>query len=761
MDASGAALDRGDYPAAIEQATAAAKAFERDGNSALLGEALNTAGAAYLYQGKYTEARPQFERALALARKSKDARTEIRLLNNVGNVDFFVGRYAAAFEAYQAAATRLRDVEAAPWHSQRKRQTLTNLGVLHLQLGQNRRALELFREVLALPAGDEPANERAQILTNLAVAYRRLGDPYKALDRYREAQRLLEGDPSAAASLYALHNIGVVQALDLGDLEAALQTFSKSLRLAEKSGNPRETAIEHIYLGETLLRMKRFGGARQEFAKALALNAGNSSQRWTALYGTGKAYELEGNSRVALEHHQQALQTIEALRDSLSVSSLKAEFLADKRDVYDAVILGLLRAQGKAAKPAEIFQHIEQGRARNLKESAVAGSSVDLSTVERCLPEDTALVEYCVSAERIIALWITRGGSRIVDAPLTANQRQMMETLAQALSSPSSAWKELAAAVSKAVLPAAWNLNAGGIRKLVIVPDGILHSIPFEVLQWDKQARVIERFDVSYLPSAQFIARAKPASGRQWPWQTQTAVFADPLPAAGLQGALFDNAPRLLRSAEEAQAIAEALPGAARLFLGPENLKRHLIEMNGDIPVLHFATHAAVDTTDSRRSRMQFTPESGDASSQYLFSNEVSRLALRKVELVTLAACDSERGHFVRGEGPDNLSRAFLGAGAAASVSSLWRVADRATEHLMAGFYRRLAKGETKASALRQAKLEFLHSGGKQESPYYWAAFVLTGDGHTPLAAVWRWWQIALAAVAGPLLLWLALRRWL
>jgi CHAT domain-containing protein/Flp pilus assembly protein TadD len=759
LNASGVALDRGNYTVAVQQATAAAIGFERDGNTTLLVEALNTAGAAFLYQGKYAEARPQFDKALVLARQSRDAGTEIRLLNNLGNVDFFLGRYAAAFESYQAASQRLKNLESEPWHSQRKRQTLTNLAVLHLQLGQNRRALELCRQALALPAGDEPANERAQILTNLAVAYRRLGDPYKALDRYHEAQLLLQEDPSAAASLYALHNIGVVQALDVGDLNAALQTFSTALRLAENSGNQHETSIEHLYLGETLLRMKRFAAAREEFRKALALNSENSSHRWTALFGLGKSYELEGDSGMALEHHQQALRTIEALRDSLSVSSLKAEFLADKRDVYDAVILGLLRVRIPMTTSSQVFHHIEQARARNLKESAsVTGANIDLESVEKSLPNDTALLEYCLTSDRIIALWITRKGTRLVHAPLAAGQREVLETLAQALTSSRAPWKDLASEASKTLLSPAWNFDANGIQKLVIVPDGILHSIPFEILQWPQGNRVIERFDVSYLPSAHFLPRAKPPSPRRWPWQTQTVVFADPLPAGASQSSLFDSAPRLLRSAAEARAIAKALPGAARLLIGSDNLKRHLFEIDSDIPVLHFATHAAVDTTDSRRSRMQFTPEADDASSQYLFSNEVARLKLGNVDLVTLAACDSERGRYVRGEGPDSLSRAFLGAGASASVSSLWRVTDSAAEHLMASFYSHLARGDTKASALRKAKLEFLNSGAKQAGPYYWAAFLLTGDGHVPLARVVPWWQLAMPLVVATIL-WFVLRR--
>ena len=174
----------------------------------------------------------------------------------------------------------------------------------------------------------------------------------------------------------------------------------------------------------------------------------------------------------------------------------------------------------------------------------------------------------------------------------------------------------------------------------------------------------------------------------------------------------------------------------------------------GQSRVLHFATHAAIDLNDSRRSRMVFTPEPGQAASQYLFWGEIAKLKLPAVELVTLAACESEQAETSeRGEGVQSFSRAFLAAGAASAVSSLWRVSDQATSRLMASFYSHLASGATKAESLRQAKLEFAAAGGPTAHPYFWAAFVLTGDGNSPLSPVIRWWQMGAAGAVALLVL--------
>jgi CHAT domain-containing protein len=210
---------------------------------------------------------------------------------------------------------------------------------------------------------------------------------------------------------------------------------------------------------------------------------------------------------------------------------------------------------------------------------------------------------------------------------------------------------------------------------------------------------------------------------------------------------------RLPDSARELDWIAGALPGRADLHSAADDLKRYLVESPAGVPLLHFSTHAVVDTTDPNRSRVLFTRERGKPGSEYLFWREVQSLALHGVELVTLSACDTEGGKLTRGEGVQNFSRAFLAAGADATVTTLWRVADRPTAELMRRFYVHLARGEAKAEALRAAKLSFLHSNSPLSQPQFWAAFVLNGDGQVPIGFVWPWaWLLVpsglLAAIA-------------
>ncbi|HEY5313746.1 MAG TPA: CHAT domain-containing protein, partial [Pirellulales bacterium] len=131
----------------------------------------------------------------------------------------------------------------------------------------------------------------------------------------------------------------------------------------------------------------------------------------------------------------------------------------------------------------------------------------------------------------------------------------------------------------------------------------------------------------------------------------------------------------------------------------------------------------------------------------YLTAEEVATLDLRGVELCVLSACETGLGEVAGGEGLLGLQRAFQEAGSRAVVASLWRVPDQATRHLMERFYTNLWDRQsrmTKIDALREAQLWMLREGAsrglsiddapstsdKRLPPYYWAAFVLSGDWH-------------------------------
>ena len=128
-----------------------------------------------------------------------------------------------------------------------------------------------------------------------------------------------------------------------------------------------------------------------------------------------------------------------------------------------------------------------------------------------------------------------------------------------------------------------------------------------------------------------------------------------------------------------------------------------------------------------------------------LTAEEVATLNLSRADLVVLSACETGLGKTAGGEGLLGLQRAFHGAGARTVVASLWKVDDVATRDLMERFYENLwSKDMGKLEALCEAQLWMLRERGSRGlkplegdgaaanhqrlPPYYWAAFILSGD---------------------------------
>jgi CHAT domain-containing protein len=240
---------------------------------------------------------------------------------------------------------------------------------------------------------------------------------------------------------------------------------------------------------------------------------------------------------------------------------------------------------------------------------------------------------------------------------------------------------------------------AGAPAKLVIVPHGLLHQVPFHAL-FDGEGYLLERFEISYAPSTRVYSLCQEKTPRR-SGRALVMGVADPLiPAVE----------------KEAQAVARYLPGAE--VLSDERATTEALR-NGSsgCSVVHLACHGLFRADNPMFSSLKL-------QDGWLTAAEVMRLDLAGA-LVTLSACESGRNEVIVGDEPIGLTRAFLGVGASSLVVSLWLVQDEATASLMEEYYERLRGGAGPAEALRGAQLAI-----KEEypHPYYWAPFVLVGQ---------------------------------
>ena len=740
----------GDYDLALARGQEAAEVYRQLGDQAGQVRALNLLGAAELFRGDYGLARAHFEAALGLARARGDREAEVEELNNIGSVLFPQARYLDALGAYQSALDRVEAAAGEPWYARRKRITLSNLATVFLRLGDYDQAMELYRQLQKSPEA-LPPSEQARLLANLGVLYRRLEDPLKALETYRAAEQLFARERHRDGEIGVLKNIGIVQALDLGDPQAALGTFSRALALAEESGNRREAMQARLYRGETLLRLDRLEGASADFAAALssARELGTTEDQWKALYGLGRIARRRGQDDLAAMRFREAISIVESVRGKLQLATLKTDFLADKRDVYDALV-ELLADRPDAT---EIFDLLERSRSRTfqdrLRERAGGdgGGPAALAAVQARLDAHTLLLEYWVTPRAAAVVWATQQASGLARIPFSPAAAAEVAAFTEELSSGAGdGWRRASEALGRRLLSGIEPLGWPELRHLIVVADGPLSALPFEVLQPPAAtgALLVERFDVSYAPAAALLLREdRPVLGSwSFPWARQLVAFGDPLVSARPASALPVEAPRaaLATSAEEVREIARLSGGRAEIHLGAASSKKHLLQGEArGVPLLHLSTHATADEANPERSRILFSPESPAGGPDYLFLREVYDLDLRGVDLTTLSACDTERGKVIRGEGLQGFSRALLSAGSRATVTTLWRVADRPSTELMKQLYFELGRGTPKADALRLAKLQFLRSGTALRHPRFWAAFVLNGDGLRPIPHRFPW----------------------
>ena len=161
--------------------------------------------------------------------------------------------------------------------------------------------------------------------------------------------------------------------------------------------------------------------------------------------------------------------------------------------------------------------------------------------------------------------------------------------------------------------------------------------------------------------------------------------------------------------------------------------------------ILHFATHGLVTAPrpDCPPRPALVTSFGGPGSDGLLSFREIFDLKL-DADVVILSACDTagaasasasrEAGIMTGGNyALDGLVRAFIGAGARSVIASHWPVPDNynATKRLISGLIE-AKPGQPLADALAGAQ-RGLMDDPQTSHPFYWAAFIILGDGAKPL----------------------------
>ncbi|HEY6803278.1 MAG TPA: CHAT domain-containing protein [Pyrinomonadaceae bacterium] len=617
----------------------------------------------------------------------------------------------------------------------------------------------------------------------------------RGLGRSLWLQAAQEKDVKKATSIResALANyresLTTIESLRAGSLRAdeARTTFLSTIKdvFDEAATANAEMALATATAGAPLS-----GKALEYAAEGFRISEESRARSLLDLLSETNASITEGVPAELLKQKQENLDRQQEIADTLTGVSISNEELKKKPSELDAE-LEKLQTDYEA-----IENQIRTASPRYA--SLTSNQPLSLSEVQqKVLDDKTVLLEYSLQNDSSYLWAISNSATSLYKLPARSQLDQLATDLrgqlipsklqrrivgidvidpSRGLGIAGSAPEDAASFVTasnglyKAIIePAAASLTD---KRLLVVADGALNYIPFEVLlksadsgDFSSLSYLVKTNEVVYSPSASVVGAIKQQRTKNA--SRMMLIVADPVfnsndtrarkvaPSTtdsevrglGIQSALsdvtgemptptakMDGLPlaRLAGTRVEADQIsklAKTSGAQADLWLDLDANEDNLATRDiTKYRIIHVATHGLLNAERPQFTGVVLSLVGNKNADGFLRTDEVFNLRLGG-PLVMLSACETGLGKEKRGEGVMGLTRAFMYAGAPTVGVSLWSVADKSTADLMTDFYRRLlsANGPTSSSALRDAQLSMI-AGKKYSAPFYWAPFVLVGD---------------------------------
>jgi CHAT domain-containing protein len=693
-----------------------------------------------------------FRDALAAYTEARRLAAERGLDQAVGQADYNIawlyylrGEYSRAIELLHAAAGVARRTGDG-YHAAL---SLLDLSEIYLELNLSVDAREMAEQAHTRFNELGMGYEAAKALANAATSYGQEGKSFRAIELFTDArERMVRESNQVWPSLIDLYQ--AILLVDEGRLFEARRLGLAALEQFEASGLAGKSALSLLLLARIALRLDDPAEARRRSEAALSRlsNVESPILIYHARLLLGHALTRVGDSAGAYASYQVARDALETLRSRLNGEELKIAFVKNKGEVYERLVQLCLEGEEGTEGFEQAFMLVEQAKSRTLFDlmfqpvHALAreeGSESQLALSIRELREELNWYYHLVELEQLrpgdnsderLSAFQREIGAREKEMARTVRELTLtgapqsdllapsvysldairealpadttlvefftvdyIKTFQQALLATTQAHL---AELFKELLAPVWPQLRG--RRLVIIPHGALHYVPFHAL-YDGERYVTDACAVSYAPSASIYARCQQqASGG--------GTGALVLGVADDQAPLID---------EEAKAVAAVLPDA-RLCIGREATEQVLRTAGRDCSIVHIASHGYFRPENPMFSGIRL----GD---RYLNVYDLYRLRL-KADLVTLSGCATGANVAAAGDELLGITRGLFCAGAHTLLLSLWNVHDESTASLMTRLYRRIAGGASPVDALRDT-MHDLRS--EHPHPYYWAPFVLTG----------------------------------
>jgi len=761
-------------------------------------------GNVYQELGDYEKALENYNKALAIRLKTLGPEhPEVAgSYHNIGNVYFDLGDKEKALEKYNKALT-IRLKTLGPEHPD-VAMSLNNIGGVYDELCDYEKALENHNKALAIllkVLGPEHPDV-ASNYNGIGAVYNDLGDYEKALENHNKAltiefKTLGPDHPDVLASY---QNIAATF-FKKGDYDSGLVYAEKGMEVFDK--------IERAAF-YTLSEKGAVGlGAQYQIYTLTA-------RLYLKLGRPEKAYEM------LVQNRERALSAL-IQRNVLALKSAEGRELWDKRSkllaqcaalfnqiqqTEDSVKLKNLKTIFAAARDSLEATEQELTKKSRLYGEIFAAPKITVNDVINHLPPNSSLIEYAfledglysfvvrneergVRVEKLLGkeelagfkkklaayrTGLTRTGDEMMvpavnQGVTTGLKERMNQMLAGNYKETDSLSRDLYATLLAKIV----SRESSGVKRLFIIPDGILNFLPFEALVGSDGRFLIERCEVSYLNTARELIKRGEERVAGSDGRGEVLAYGAPnydadslVLKSGIERITAQPAMVAMRSApqrslrggcmrgikwdylegtkDEVTAIQGILGGSARF--GNEAtealFKREVSSEKRGMRYIHLATHGYFSDCPTTGKDVKFTDPMSNSGIVFAGANsggdgyddgfltalEVLGLDLSGVELVTLSTCESGLGELKGSEGVFGLKRSFIAAGAQSLLVSLWGASDYWTKELMVKFYKKLKEGIPKSQALRDAKLEImeaLKTTSGSPHPFFWAPFIMIG----------------------------------
>jgi CHAT domain-containing protein/lipoprotein NlpI len=686
-----------------------------------------------------------FEQSLALRRKLPDQVELAKVLNNLAGMCQKLGLYQRALAAYQEALPlKQQALQADPTNTDLKTtlaNSLTGIGRFHRILGDyssalqyTARGLQIYREVNNQPSMVSALNEQGYIQFEM-------GALEKAIDSFQQALPYTDINSEPRAQL--LNNLGQVY-LQVGNLAEALEACQESLRLREALKQPEKIARTKWHLASIFLAQKNYNEALRLADAAADIARTNSAEDyWKARTIAGRAHWHQKQLEDARRCFAEALDTIEHLRTQADISpDIKQRYFENKVAPY----LALVEVAVAQAQHAQALAYAERTKARvlldliaNQKESEPlpanainAAQPITLAEATLLVPDArTALLEFIVAEENVYLFVLHRTTAsapiELRVLPLAIRKPQLtalVANLQRALAGRQLNFTTSAATLYQQLLHPAQELLKSK-KSLVIVPDSVLWELPFQALMPPSGRFLLEDYTVTYAPSLTVLRELIERKAAASKTSSTLLAFGNPTLSQELSGKL----PALPDAEKQVRQLGTLFGTTiSKIYLGAEASEQRFKAEAANYGILNLATHGIFDNQTPMASRLLLAASQQEDGA--LEAHEIMRLKLQ-AHLVVLSACETARGYIGPGEGLIGLTWAFLQTGVPTVVVSQWQVREDSTAQLMQSFYQRLktpTTNVTRAEMLRQAALSVMKDT-RYGHPFYWAGFVLVGNG--------------------------------